>query len=110
MPAQHIRVKPERASTSRKMKTKHVAKKHKDTSAKTAPETKPEDFKEDCNMENAGNEEGKNTEEPIPKKEAEEIKEQLDEDVKEDGRERKKAVITEKEDDEKDKKDGGKSI
>lgn len=57
---------------------------------KAIPETKPEDFEEDCNMENAGNGEGKIIEEPIPKEEAEEIKKQIDEDTKEDRGERRK--------------------
>lgn len=75
----------------------------KDSSAKAVPETKPEDLKEDYNIENARNREGNITEEPIPKKT---LKEQLDEDAKEDGRERKRAVRAAEEDDERGQKEG----
>lgn len=46
-----------------KLKTTNVAvEENKDVSAVTTPETKPEDVKEECNVENAENGEAKITE------------------------------------------------
>ncbi|XP_021008400.1 high mobility group nucleosome-binding domain-containing protein 5 [Mus caroli] len=93
-------LKPKRASTSRKTKTTNVVEENKDASTIPIPETKPEDVKDECNMENAENGEAKIMEAPIPKMEAEEVKEQISEDTEEDGGEKKEAVAAEAKDDE----------
>lgn len=92
-------LKPKRASTSRKMKTTNVVvEENKDAGAITIPETKPDDVKEECNMENTENGETKITEVPIPKMEAEEVKEQMNEATEEDGGEKKEVAAEEKDD------------
>lgn len=93
-------LKPKRASTSRKTKTTNVMEENKDAVTITVPETKPEDVKEECNMENAENGEAKITEASISKMEVEEVKAQINEDTEEDGGEKKEAVAAEGKDDE----------
>lgn len=93
-------LKPKRASTSRKTKTRNVVEENKDAGATTVPETKPEVVKEECNMENAENGEAKIIEAPISKMETEEVKEQINEDTEGDGGEKKEAVVTEGKNDE----------
>ncbi|ERE91271.1 high mobility group nucleosome-binding domain-containing protein 5 [Cricetulus griseus] len=94
-------VKPTRTSTPKKLKTSNViVEENKDVGAVTIPETKPEDVKEECNVENAENGEAKIIEAPIPKMETEEIKEQMNEDAEEVRGEENEAVAAEGKDDE----------
>ncbi|XP_035317717.1 high mobility group nucleosome-binding domain-containing protein 5-like isoform X1 [Cricetulus griseus] len=89
-------VKPTRTSTPKKLKTSNViVEENKDVGAVTIPETKPEDVKEECNVENAENGEAKIIEAPIPKMETEEIKEQMNEDAEEVRGEENEAVAAE---------------